>query len=516
MPKQSDGRRAEPSPTSPDDDNSPSTSRRTQRLLAQRTAELEHAWRRCRDLFENMPAMSVTTRRGHDGLPIIDDCNRLCPETLGYTRDEIIGRPLGDFYAPGSRAEAETQPSAKTHDPVAGGKRQLLDKYGGVLETVLHLVGTTAADGSASGTRATYLDITERKREEQKRRESQSRYRALVAQTLVGVCIVQDGSIVYANPKWTDISGYTSEEQAEFLSFIDLVAEEDRQVMSDRLRRYQATDSQPETEVVHIRRKDDRTIPLEVQGGPVQFGDRPAIAVIMLDISDRIRLQNQAQQSQSLDAPRDVAHVANGCKNAMMAIVGHCESLLEQIGKADPRREQVEGILTVATETIELSQRLAAVGQPTDSSTDALHGETPTLKPPQTLLVVEDEDSVRSVVREWLKQVGYRVLDASGGEEALQLAATHDGPIHLMLTDVMMPGMTGWRLTEELARTRAPIPVIYMSGYPNPAHPFDEADGPALLQKPFTPSALLEAVQTALDGPPPPLAASPPAETDEA
>ena len=74
-----------------------------------------------------------------------------------------------------------------------------------MLDTVLHLVGTTAADGSVSGARATYLDITERKREEQKRRESQSRYRALVAQTLVGVCIVQDGSIVYANPKWTDI-----------------------------------------------------------------------------------------------------------------------------------------------------------------------------------------------------------------------------------------------------------------------------------------------------------------------
>ena len=78
----------------------------------------------------------------------------------------------------------------------------------------------------------------------------------------------------------------------------------------------------------------------------------------------------------------------------------------------------------------------------------------------------------------------------------------------------MMPGMTGWRLTEELARTRAPIPVIYMSGYPSPEHPFDQADGPALLQKPFTPSTLLEAVQTALDGPAAPLASSSPTESD--
>ncbi len=87
---------------------------------------------------------------------------------------------------------------------------------------------TTTADGTLAGARATYLDITERKREEQKRRESQSRYQALVGQTLVGVCIVQDGSIVYANQKMARISGYTLEEQAGFLSFLDLVAEEDR------------------------------------------------------------------------------------------------------------------------------------------------------------------------------------------------------------------------------------------------------------------------------------------------
>jgi PAS domain S-box-containing protein len=123
-----------------------------------------------------MPAMSVTTRRGHDGLPIIADCNRLFPETLGYARDEIIGRPLGDFYAPGSRAEAETPPSTGSQDAVGGGERPLLDKYGGVLDTTLHLVATTTPDGSVAGARATYLDITERKREKQKRRESQSRY----------------------------------------------------------------------------------------------------------------------------------------------------------------------------------------------------------------------------------------------------------------------------------------------------------------------------------------------------
>ena len=128
-----------------------------------------------------------------------------------------------------------------------------------------------------------------------------------MAQTLVGVCIVQDGSIVYANQKMADITGYTLEEQAGFLSFLDLVAEEDRQIMSERLRRYQASDRKPETQVLHVCRKDERTVPLEAQGATVQFGDRPAVAVIVLDISDRIRLQNQLQQSQRLDDPGEAA-----------------------------------------------------------------------------------------------------------------------------------------------------------------------------------------------------------------
>ena len=308
--------------------------------------------------------MSVATRRGQDALPIIEDYNQLFPDTLGCTRDEIIGRPLGDFYAPGSQAAPETQPSARIEDRLEGVERQLLDKYGGVLDTLLHLVPTTALDGSITGASATYLDITERKREEQKRQESQSRYRALVKQTLVGVCIVQDGSIVYANPRMAEISGYTLEEQTALLSFLDLVAEEDRQIMSQRLQRYLTPDDEPHTDVVHIRRKDGVTVPLEVQGGLVGYGGRPAVTVVALDISGRIRLQNRLQQTQRLDNIGQLATgVAHSFNNALTAIYGRCEVLLDQISTADPRREEVEAILTVATETAVLTRRLLAFGQ---------------------------------------------------------------------------------------------------------------------------------------------------------
>lgn len=371
--------------------------------------------------------MSVTTRRGHDGLPIIEDCNRLFPETLGYARDETIGRPRGDFYASGSLAEAETQPSTGAQDAVSGSERQLLDKYDGVVAATLYLVATTTPDGSVAGTRATYLDITERKREEHKRRESQSRYQALAAQTLVGVCIVRDGSIVYANQKMADLTGYTLKEQAGFLSFLDLVAEEDRQIMSERLRRYQAPGSTPDTQVVHVRRKDERTIPLEVEGAPVQFGDRPAVAVIVLDISDRIRLQKQLQQSQRLDAPEEASGVTRTRNAALISILGHCEELLDVIGPADPRRKQVDAIRSLASEYVEPAPQRASDQDQAPLAESAGQGREPigTSTPAQTVLLVEDEGAVRSAVRDWLQQDGYRVLEASDGEGALELAAAH-------------------------------------------------------------------------------------------
>ncbi len=82
----------------------------------------------------------------------------------------------------------------------------------------------------------------------------------------------------------------------------------------------------------------------------------------------------------------------------------------------------------------------------------------------ETILLAEDSDIVREVIAEELRQAGYQVLAAASGPEALQRAQAHDGPIHLLLTDVVMPEMSGVELAEQLM-AKGSIPVIYMSGY---------------------------------------------------
>jgi len=119
----------------------------------------------------------------------------------------------------------------------------------------------------------------------------------------------------------------------------------------------------------------------------------------------------------------------------------------------------------------------------------------------ETVLLVEDAAAVRTVAREVLERHGYTVLEAPNGEAGLHLAQSHGGPIHLLLTDVVMPVMSGRQLADQLARARPDMKVLYASGYTDDSivrHGVLE-EGTAYLQKPFTPESLARKVRDVLD-----------------
>jgi len=120
----------------------------------------------------------------------------------------------------------------------------------------------------------------------------------------------------------------------------------------------------------------------------------------------------------------------------------------------------------------------------------------------ETILLVEDAARVRAVVREILEMSGYAVLEAHHGAEALELSNRHGGPIHLLVTDVVMPQMSGRELAQRLATLRPDLKVLYMSGYTDDAIVRHGvlASGIAFLSKPFTPDALALKVRELLDG----------------
>jgi two-component system cell cycle sensor histidine kinase/response regulator CckA len=123
------------------------------------------------------------------------------------------------------------------------------------------------------------------------------------------------------------------------------------------------------------------------------------------------------------------------------------------------------------------------------------------LRGSETILVVEDEELVREMIREILVQYGYTVLEARSGGEAVDLCSRHQGTIHLMLTDVVMPGMNGVELSKRLAPIQPEMRVLFMSGYTADAivHQGVLDSGIAFIQKPFAIASLTHKVREVLD-----------------
>jgi two-component system, cell cycle sensor histidine kinase and response regulator CckA len=119
----------------------------------------------------------------------------------------------------------------------------------------------------------------------------------------------------------------------------------------------------------------------------------------------------------------------------------------------------------------------------------------------ETILLVEDEEMLRKLARQTLRGYGYRIVEASNGEEALAISSKHEGDIHLLLTDVIMPGMNGRELENRLLATRPSLRVLFMSGYTDDAivHQGVLDESANFIQKPFAPESLALRAREILD-----------------
>jgi len=117
----------------------------------------------------------------------------------------------------------------------------------------------------------------------------------------------------------------------------------------------------------------------------------------------------------------------------------------------------------------------------------------------ETILLVEDEDGVRRVVETMLTRHGYNVLSSASCGDAMALAERYAGPIHLLITDIVMPGMSGRTLAESLIAQRPETKVLYVSGY---GGPIDSESCTGFLQKPFTTEELARKIRELFEGTP--------------
>jgi two-component system, cell cycle sensor histidine kinase and response regulator CckA len=142
---------------------------------------------------------------------------------------------------------------------------------------------------------------------------------------------------------------------------------------------------------------------------------------------------------------------------------------------------------------------LPRIDQPV--TTEAAEAQRRVARGTETILVVEDDEMVRNLVRETLSRDGYKVLDAADPLEARRVADGYRGKIHLLITDVVMPKVSGRELAEQLIQRRPDLKVIYMSGYTDSAivNSGILEKEVAFLQKPFTPVGLTAKVRDVLE-----------------
>ncbi|HLV87194.1 MAG TPA: ATP-binding protein [Candidatus Sulfotelmatobacter sp.] len=145
--------------------------------------------------------------------------------------------------------------------------------------------------------------------------------------------------------------------------------------------------------------------------------------------------------------------------------------------------------------------RVAAIGETAAAQVPVEAEPRPVEPGTETVLLVEDEANLRYLARQFLEKQGYNVIEAADGAVAMQIAVAHEGVIHLLLTDVIMPGMNGRELAQRISEIRPNVKVLYMSGYTENVVGHDGTldAGVRLLQKPFNLRDLKSKVREVLD-----------------
>lgn len=251
-------------------------------------------------LFQESPGMYVVTRN-QAGTPIVERCNERFLRTLGWAADEVVGRPLSDFYTPASRESLTSYGYRQALQGVfVDEERELVTRDGRVIATIARAVPVTDAHGKVIGTRGLFVDITERKRVEEALRESEGMTRRIIETSPDAVLMVNsDRCIILVNRRAEQIFGYSREE---------MLGESIDMLVPERYRDAHARHGADFTATPHVRtmsasmelagrRKDGSTIPLEIGLSPIETRDGLCVISLVRDISKRKQAEETLRRS---------------------------------------------------------------------------------------------------------------------------------------------------------------------------------------------------------------------------
>jgi CheY-like chemotaxis protein len=220
-------------------------------------------------------------------------------------------------------------------------------------------------------------------------------------------------------------------------------------------------------------------------------------------------LKAQLSQALKMEAAGKLAgKVAHDFNNLLTTIIGYSELILSRMSQDDPFRMEMKEILKMGESAAAMTQELLAFirkqsAQSHDTGTDSGEIKTQSViyRGGETILLVEEEPSVRQLAQPHLKRMGYTLLKADSITEAIRICSEYSDPIHLLLADIALPGMSGIELYANLREIRTEMKAIFISG-----HSLDSMakhnvpdEGIGFIQKPFTGNDLMHCLRNVLD-----------------
>jgi two-component system cell cycle sensor histidine kinase/response regulator CckA len=506
------------------------------RLEKQTTLALEESEKRYRDLYNNTPAMLYSLDREDR----VTNVSNLWLDIMGYQREEVIGRHALDFLSPQSRRAArEFFPDFHKTGRMKKQACQFATKNGAYLDVMLSAIAQRDAEGRYDGALAFMIDVTPTREAEKDQLRLTARLQQ--AQKMEAIATLAGGiahqfnnalAVILGNIELIQMDGMSDPKMARFIEPINQAGQKMVQLTSQLLA--YARGGKFQTQVVASHRfvrealslvshsmssyvelktqLDEATDPIEVDSTQMQM----LLAAILSNASEAIEQKGTVtvilhNTNVTLEESRKWPGLKAG-RYILLQIKDTGKGMDEQA-----RLRIFEPFFTTKFQGRGLG--MAAVygivkkhGGFIYVASEPGHGTTvtiylpcarwyPTAAEPQpvytprrsgTALIIEDEDLVMEVNRAIVEKLGYHVLEAQSGKEALDIAATYNGHIDFALLDVILPDMSGNQIYPRLKKLLPYLKVIVCSGFTldGPAREILNAGAESFLPKPFTVAAL--------------------------